>query len=159
MELVGYLLAISQKLGNLLSRIPAALTTAGHLQVSVEEVNAALGPVGVVLTPGLLAYRTLDLDETGQVVKATAGKVYGYHLINAAVAARYVKIYDKATAPTGADTPVLTLALAAGADLSFHTDLGIVFGTGIGLRATTGIADADAGAPAANDVVANVLYY
>jgi hypothetical protein len=107
---------------------------------------------------GLEAYRTLDLGVTGQVVKAAQGQLYGWYIANNAGAARFVKVYDKATAPTQADTPVLTLELPASAAANAFTALGIAFHSGIALRATTAVADNDTGAPSANDLVVNVFY-
>jgi hypothetical protein len=37
-------------------------------------------------------------------------------------------------------------------------DIEIPFSDGIGVRATTGVADNDTGAPSANDIIAHVLY-
>lgn len=121
--------------------------------------NASLSTIESTVTAGLLPYRNIDLDETGQVVKASAGKVYGYYFYNNnAGSARFIKIYNKATAPTAGDTPVLTIPLPAGAAANVITEKGIAFSAGISLRATTGVADADTGAPATNDVVVNVYY-
>jgi hypothetical protein len=107
---------------------------------------------------GATPYRNISLGVTGQVLKATTGRVYGWHIINSAASARYVKFYDKATAPTEADTPVLSIKLAAsGVDESSST-VGIAFQNGIAARATTALADNDTGAPTANDVLVNVLY-
>lgn len=91
--------------------------------------------------------------------KASSGdlhKVFGY---NAAAAARYLKVYDKATAPTvGTDAPVLTLALAPTASFAFDIG-GYPFSAGIAYALTTGAADADVGALTAADVVGlNVIY-
>lgn len=104
-------------------------------------------------------YRNLDLGTTGQIVKAASGKLCGWYISNVATAARYVKFYNKATAPTQADTPVLTLMIPASGGANIPpTTLGINFSAGISLRATTGVADADVGAPTANDVVVNLFY-
>lgn len=47
----------------------------------------------------------------------------------------------------------------AGAGFALSTGgMGIAFGTGIALALTTGVADADTGAVAANDIILNVLY-
>jgi hypothetical protein len=108
---------------------------------------------------GLSTYKKIDLDETGQLVKNAAGQVFGWYLFNAAVAVRYVKFYDKASAPTvGTDTPLFTLGLPAGAAANVELTNGIAFASGIGIGATTGAADADTGAPAANDLVVAVFY-
>jgi hypothetical protein len=80
---------------------------------------------------------------------------------NAAAAVRYLKIYNKATAPTvGTDTPILTFALkpSDNFDIDFQA-IGYYFATGIGFALTTGSADADTGALTAADVVGmNVIY-
>ena len=43
-------------------------------------------------------------EQTGVNVKASAGQVFGWYLFNAAASTRYVKFYDKASAPTVAAT-------------------------------------------------------
>ncbi len=111
------------------------------------------------MTLPLLIYRNLDLDEVGQLVKAAPGSMYGYHIMNAAVAARYVKLYDKLTAPTvGTDVPVLTLLIPASGSLSAQFEAGIWFTLGIGAGAVTAVADNSTAAPSANDVVVNLFY-
>lgn len=100
------------------------------------------------------------------VVKASAGNVFAIYGVNANAAARYLKLYNKATAPTvGTDTPVLTLYLPPSTvnggqfSFSFGGDFGQYFGTGIGYGLTTAAADADTGALTAGDVIAlNITY-
>lgn len=106
-------------------------------------------------------YRNIDLDETGQNIKATPGVVTGYFISNLhASAVRYIKFYNKATAPTvGTDTPKLTIPLQPKTAANLSASDHIYFSAGIGIGATTGLADNDTGAPGANDVVVNILYY
>lgn len=106
----------------------------------------------------LLTYRNLDLKATGQVVKSSGGKIYEYHISNNNAAALYVKMYDKATAPTNSDTPIRTLFIPTKAVIVLYSDHGIPFANGISLRACTGVADNDNTAPSTNDVVANISY-
>ncbi len=92
------------------------------------------------------------------VVKASAGSVYSVNCTNASAAVRYLKFYDKATAPTvGTDTPVLTLAIPVGA---FSINLGgFPFAVGISYGIVTGAADNNTTAPAAGDILGlNILY-
>jgi hypothetical protein len=108
---------------------------------------------GISLQPatsgGSLIYRNIDLDETGILVVAGAHQVYGYYLFNAAASVRYIKFYNKATAPTvGTDTPVMTYPLPAGAAANVAFPNGVAFSLGIGVGATTGLADNSTGAPA-----------
>jgi len=107
---------------------------------------------------GFLTYRKLDLALTGQVAKNAPGKVFGWHISNANAAVRYVKVYDQATAPDQTATPKLTLLIPAGGIAQISDQIGIDFPTGISLRATTGVADNDTGAPTANDIIANLYY-
>ena len=109
---------------------------------------------------GVLVSRNLDVGTTGTVAKGSAGQVYGYYFSNGHTSsARFLKLYNKATAATDADTPVMTLRLPA--DSAGHIDFGkgIAFSAGIGYRATTGIADNDVGAPGSNEVTVNLLYF
>jgi len=107
---------------------------------------------------------SLDLDETEEEVKATAGQVYGFYFHNAATTARYLKFYNAtaATVVVGTTTPVLTLPLpfvsSGGVGGWISLGPGIAFGTAITVAVTTGLADADTGAPGANDVQINILY-
>src|SRR3990167_8110468 len=108
----------------------------------------------------LQAYRNLDVDETGVLVFAGPVQIFGWYIYNNAATTRYIKLYNKATAPTvGTNTPVITLGLPAGAaaNLMITGSYGIdEFPLGLGVGATTGVADADTGAPGTNDVVMNL---
>jgi hypothetical protein len=108
---------------------------------------------------GLSKYRNIDLDEAGQSVKASAGSLYGWYIFNAASSIRYVKLYDKASAPAvGTDTPVLTLPIPAGGGANVMNAIGIPFTLGIGAGATTGVADNNTGAPGANECIVHLFY-
>ena len=129
----------------------------------VYILNSAALPVSVSGTsvvdlPPSTIYRNLDLGTTGQVVKASAGELTGYFVANRNAAERFVKVYNKATAPTGSDTPVATIPLAGGEKANISIADGLTFSAGISLRASTGIADNDAGAPSTNDIVVTVWY-
>ena len=109
---------------------------------------------------GLSVNRLVSAATTNAtVVKASAGQVYGWYLSNTNASPRYVKVYNKATAPTvGTDTPTLTLLVPAGGAANCEFTNGIAFATGIGFATTTAAADADTGAVAAGEVVVNLLY-
>jgi hypothetical protein len=92
-------------------------------------------------------------------VKASAGIVTGYYLVNTATEFRYVKLYNKASDPTvGTDTPrcVYGIPPESAANMNFQTP--IAFGTGIAIAIVTGISDADATAVAADDVAVTLHY-
>lgn len=92
--------------------------------------------------------------------KASAGTVYGITGYNSNAAVRYLKLYNKASAPTvGTDTPVLTYAIPPTAGFAFDDVNGMYFSTGIAYALTTGSADADTGAVGAADIVGlNIKY-
>ena len=78
-------------------------------------------------------------------VKASAGSLFELSLSNVTAATVYLKLYNKASAPTvGTDVPIMTIPVAAGAVWSAE------FGR-IGKRFSTGIALAITGAAAATD--------
>lgn len=94
------------------------------------------------------------------VVKASAGTLYGVVVSNTAASPRYVKLYNKATAPTvGTDVPLFTIQVTAGATLpvSFGA-VGHRFATGIGLAITANAADTDTTAVGASEVKVATSY-
>lgn len=111
-------------------------------------------------------HKTIDLDESEEEVKASAGVLGGLFMANEADAKRYLKIYNATAAnvEVGTTVPDLTLLLptqgdanGAGLVIDFG-DRGLAFDTAITIAATTGIADGDSGAPGANEVVGVVWY-
>lgn len=87
------------------------------------------------------------------VAKASAGTLYTVVASNVNAAARYLKLYNKATAPVvGTDVPVLTVAIPATGVVSLALgELGVRFSAGISFALTAGAADADVAAVAANE--------
>jgi hypothetical protein len=83
--------------------------------------------------------------DNATVVKASAGCVYGVNVSNSNGAARYLKLYDKATAPTAADTPKMTIFLPLTSSINKIFPVGLQFSVGIAFRCVTGIADNDNG--------------
>lgn len=109
------------------------------------------------LTPGKLI-SAVSTNATN--VKGSAGVLGFLTVSNINAAARYLKVYDKATAPTvGTDVPKFTFLIpgnTAGAGTNIPLpERGIAFASGIGLALTTGVGDTDTGAVAANEIVVN----
>ncbi len=113
---------------------------------------------------GLTIFRSLDIDETEEEIKASAGTLYFIHAMNMVSTARYLKFYNATAAnvTVGSTTPVLTLPIPAnsttGAGFTVSIPQGLAFATAITVACTTGVADADTGAPGANDVIINIGY-
>jgi len=95
-------------------------------------------------------------------LKASAGTLYQLYAVNLNAAVRYIKFYNKASAPTvGTDTPVATFpipASATGAGFQINFDPGFDFSTGIAYATTTGVADSDTAAVAANEIIVVGVY-
>lgn len=130
----------------------------------VSTVNPLPVRVLPVAADGCSIYRTLDLDETEEDVKTSAGTLFGIWFSNLATTSRFLKIYDAtaATVVVGTTTPVLTLALPGNTsdDISglFALTQGIKFSTAICIAATTGPNDNDTGAPGTGDVIVNCFF-
>lgn len=88
------------------------------------------------------------------LVKGSAGTLYNIGASNTGAAAAFIKLYNKATAPTvGTDVPVLVLAVPAGGNVDFDLGpMGHRFSAGIGLAITNLAADTDTTAIAASQV-------
>lgn len=109
---------------------------------------------------GLSVYRNVNLLAGGVNIKSSAGQVYGWFLFNRSSSVNYVKLYNKSSRPlVGYDTPFMTIPLPAGGGANVSFTAGITFSRGIGITATTGIADGNLGMPAANDVIVNIIYF
>lgn len=123
-------------------------------------------PVQLVTTTngGATGFRLLSAASTNATsLKASAGKLMSLYAVNLNAAVRYLKFYNKASAPTvGTDTPVATYPIPAsstGAGFILHLPPdGVAFSTGIAYAVTTGVADSDTGAVAANDIIINGSY-
>lgn len=93
-------------------------------------------------------------------VKASAGTLYSITVSNTAASARYVKLYNKASAPTvGTDVPVLTIAVPAGGMVNVPFGAtGHRLATGIALAITANAADSDTTAVGAGEVKVATAY-
>lgn len=102
--------------------------------------------------------RGIDLDESADTPSTSAGTLYMVQASNLDSANyRFVKVYDKASAATDADTPIATIPVGPDASVCINFS-GVALSNGLSLRATTGIADNDTGAPGANEVLYVVEY-
>ncbi len=145
-------------------RIDTAASSAGTTGDYATLDQSAEGALWTTLTPtttsGVLMFRTLDIDETEEDIKTTAGNLYGYYYGNTNAAARYLKLYNATAANVvvGTTTPVLTLYLPPTSAGHIGFPYPISFTTAICVACTTGVADSDTGAPSVNDVILNAFY-
>ena len=179
-EVIDNAISGSEMQVDVVAALPAGTNAIGKLaansgvdigDVDVTSISAGanlIGDVGISgarTSGGTTIFRSLDLDETEEDVKTSAGQVYWIHAMNVATTKRYLKFYNATAAnvTVGTTTPVLTFILptqgdANGAGFTLSIPNGIAFSTAICVAATTGLADNDTGAPGANDVIVNIGY-
>jgi hypothetical protein len=135
-------------------------TSAGQA-IAVAVVSAPTTTVSGTVTAnqGTAANPTASTINSAATTNATsvknaAGNLYQITASNINAATRYLKIYNKASAPTvGTDIPVLTIPIPTNTvqNIEFGT-YGLRLGTGIALAITGAAADNDTTAVAAGDV-------
>ena len=108
-------------------------------------------------------HRTISANTTNATsVTSAPATVHGWYLSNVNAAPRYLKLYDTASAPTvGTTTPVMTILIpgnTAGAAANVEIRTGLRFSSGIGIGLTTGVADNDTNAVAANEIIVHLFY-
>lgn len=92
-------------------------------------------------------------------VKASAGDLHGYHIYNNSSEPRKVAFHNTAGTPTAGASVLFSLVIAPNSGANLEAGKGqIPFSTGIGITTTSGLADNDATAVEANDLIINILY-
>ena len=139
---------------------------------AIDENSVAFSPgtlktfkdlnTGVNLT-GLKPYKLVSLASTNStVVKNIGGSLHSIIAIGLTSTVRYLKLYNKATAPiVGTDIPVMTIPIPAntqGAGIVIPFSIGVDFQLGIGLAITAGSSDTGVVPVAAGDVIVNLTY-
>lgn len=100
--------------------------------------------------------------DNATLVKAGTVKVASISVCNINAAVRYLKLYNKATAPTcGTDVPVTRLVMPINGCTSYNLGGGnsqAGFALGLGYCMVTGITDASTTAVAASEQLVNICY-
>lgn len=112
--------------------------------------------------------RVISSNTTNSTLVNGAGtRLDGFYVFNTTATNKFLKFYDKVTAPTvGTDTPKMTIQVpgtAAGTTsnpiyISFGDNKGIWFTSGLGLGITGAVGDSDTTSTAAGDVYLTVSY-
>lgn len=111
-----------------------------HLgSIAVNTTESAL------LAPSIGTYVTVATAPAGVSLKATAGNVYAVTASNVTASAIYLKLYNKASAPTlASDVPLITIPVPANSCVPIEFGrLGLRFATGIAYVVTGGIGATD----------------
>ncbi|OHD22741.1 MAG: hypothetical protein A2Y38_18545 [Spirochaetes bacterium GWB1_59_5] len=113
-----------QAISNPATAVPVIAATT--IPISGSVTNTPLTPTASTIVSAA--------STNAQFIKAAAGTIFSINVSNEHTAAQYLKIYNKATAPTvGTDQPVLTIPLPASSRIEVN------FGA-IGMRLSAGIA-------------------
>lgn len=135
------------------------------LAPGLARAQQAAAPVQLVprVNSGLSISSAISAaSDNATSVKASAGQVYHIDVFNNSTNIAYLKLYNKATAPTcGTDTPVaryLIPANASGTGAVIEISNGLSFSTGIGYCLVTGIADNDDTGVSANAYLIDIGY-
>ncbi|HEX7633120.1 MAG TPA: hypothetical protein VF401_02205 [Candidatus Saccharimonadales bacterium] len=136
--------------------------------VTLKAMQASLHTYGVAAyilarsSGGLPSARIKSAASTNATsLKVSTAGLYGLALSNDSSSKRYIKIYNKATAPTvGTDTPVFTFLIPANGTISVPmTEVAVsAFASGLGYAITGGIADSDTTAIGADEVHGIIWY-
>jgi hypothetical protein len=111
-------------------------------------------------TPPSSLYSVNSLATTNAaLIKAGPSRLQGYYINNASAATKWIRFYDKATAPVpGTDIPVLVIAVPATLSKELALDEGVLFSLGLGVSITGAAPANDSTAVAAGDVQLSVEY-
>ena len=148
-----------------------------ELQVDFASSGSSSGGNGITLSSsisavpiqsntfssGTTSHRLISTAAVNLVsVKTTAGKIISGTVQNVSAAVKYLKIYNKASAPVVAsDIPAFVIPLLPNLPTSLADIVGFSghsLSAGIAYAITGGAADTDATAVAAGDVFVNMLY-
>jgi hypothetical protein len=112
---------------------------------------------------GSVPFRRISTADTNAaIISAGPTKLSTLVVGNINASMRYLKLYDKATAPTvGTDAPVFVVPIpggTSGAGGAISLPNGLQFNKGLAMAITAGIADSDATAIGANEVCVSGAY-
>lgn len=110
---------------------------------------------------GCDTFSSIDLDESEEEIKASAGQLYGYSFANLhASSVRYLRFYNATAANTtvGSTAALFVVPIPPAATGHIMFPVPVKFDTALCAAATTGVAANDTGAPGANEVVLAAWY-
>lgn len=137
---------------------------------TADELNmllsAGLSGATTVAPGAAIQCYSFIADGTDELlISATARKLYGVTVFTKDATPVYVKLYDKATAPSEADTPVLRVGstaessgLGGGNNVVFPAGTYLALTNGLGVRIVTGLADNDDTAVTTAENYVNVFW-
>ena len=130
--------------------------TAGYV---LQSNGSGADPSWVPMAVDLSTYHLVSAASTNAaVVKASAGKLYGWFITNTNASARKLAFHNTASTPTAGASVFFSLLLPGGGAANVLTGDPIVFSTGIAITTVTEAADNGTTAVAAGDLIINLFY-
>jgi hypothetical protein len=147
----------------LYSSTARALTSARVAFLSIDRGGKVLTTPCGTLDPVLAGYTVAILDSAATTnatsVKAAAGMVYEVSAVNNAAYDVFIKLHNKASAPTvGTDIPYRVIRVPAGQDRTVTFPGGAYFATGVAYAVTKLVGKLDTTAVAAGDLQMAIQY-
>lgn len=105
-----------------------------------------------------ISYLTSAATTNGTVVKASAGKVYSIVATNTNASVRYLRLYNSATVSVGSTTVAACFAIPGNGGIVVPLANALAFSTGICFSLTTGAADSNTSAVAADEIKTVIGY-
>jgi hypothetical protein len=132
--------------------LPVNIITIPTVTVTGTVTATVTGGTVLPVTP-TTTFTNSAASTNGIVIKATAGTLWSIVASNVNAAVRFLKVYNSATVTVGTTVPVFVIAIPPNSTVQFDGGSnGIRFATGICIAITTGAADGDTGAVAANEI-------
>lgn len=137
--------------------IPMAV---GALPAGTQVIGATPMGASATVGAGTLSARIKSAATTNSTLVLTgARKLFGFQVFNTTAAKKYLKLYNKATAPVvGTDVPVATIEIQPNSPASYFNPMGKAFSLGLCYAITNLLADSDATAVAVDDVTGHLDY-
>lgn len=92
------------------------------------------------------------------IIKASAGRVIGWHISNTSASWRYVKLHNQATTPSSGVGVVQTIGIPPNSTVNYSQGGGIAFTTGIAMTTVTGASDNDSNAVAIQELIIDIFF-
>jgi hypothetical protein len=135
---------IDQTTDGTTNKVAAVLRAGSTITPEQNGLSAAGVPRVAVATPTGATLVDAAASNNAAFAKASAAQLFAVTAYNQSAALRYVKIYNKATAPTvGTDVPVFVLAVPISGHATFAWPNGLALGTGLAYAIVTGAAYTD----------------
>ncbi len=156
METLGGVVLTTDPLYDVGKAAPATLTPKGRLRTEGSSVDGFGNPN---YPNGSSRLVSSAASTNAKSVKATAGRIFTITGFNSNAAVRYLKLYNTTGVPNvGTDVPVWTEYLAPQSKFLINLE-GFQASNGIGYAFTVNVADNDATAVGAGDIMAFNLGY